>query len=418
MKKLLSIAVFSACMYLDGQAQAQVKTTPAAKKPNMMQEIFRQFTPIDTASNADTARMLFERLLSKYPEKENPENANIYQIARSVVVTKMIMADKPGALDTFAAIPPGMMRRQFIRPTCNALIKKGRLAEAEQLYLQDLAGAKGGARMDSADYYTFSVGYATLLYDTKRYPAAYSYMEPSYRLRYVKENKDLTYYAKILLANKQADSAAAILQGMVKEGRSDKESRELFKQAWKAAGRKPADYDALTASLSEELRGKYHAEVAHADTNYVAPAFELVDLNGKTWKLADLKGKVVVLDFWATWCGPCVGSFPLMQAAADKYKGKAVFLFINCWEKKANPVERHNLVAKYIRENKYRFDVLLDEAMADNKGAKVATDYQVKGIPAKFIIDRSGNVRYKLSGFSGNFDASMMELDLMLEKLL
>ncbi|SHM03613.1 Thiol-disulfide isomerase or thioredoxin [Chitinophaga jiangningensis] len=410
------MAVLTACVYLNGHAQGQ--PAPAAKKPNMMQELFRQFSPIDTASNADTARMLFERMLARYPEKEYPEHANIYQIARSVVVSKMIQANKPGALDTFAAIPPGMMRRQFMVHTCNALIKKGRTADAEKLYLQDLARAKGGVKMDSADYYTFSVGYAELLYDTKRYAAAYSYMEPAHQMGYVKENKDLTYYAKILLENKQADSALAVMHKMVKDGKSDDAGRELFKKAWKAAGKKQADYDAVMAALSDSLRGKYQAEVAHADTNYVAPGFELVDLNGKSWKLSDLKGKVVVLDFWATWCGPCVGSFPLMQAAADKYKGKALFLFINCWEKKTNPVERRNLVAKYIRDNSYRFDVLLDEAIADNKGARVATDYQVKGIPAKFIIDKSGNVRYRLSGFSGNFDASMMELDLMLEKLL
>lgn len=413
MKKLISIALLSACGYLPAYAQAP--GGPAARKPNMMQEIFRQVTPIENATNADTAKALFEQMLAKYPEKDYPDYANLYQLARAMLVSKMIAAGTPGALDTFAAIPSGLIRRQFVRPTANTLIKKGRTADAEKLYLEDLAKARG---KDSSDYYTFSIGYAALLYDTRRYPAAYDYMAPAYRLHYVNNNKDMTTYAKILLENKKTDSALAVLQDMVKDGRSDEDTRQLFRKAWKAAGRKPSDLDALLASYSGGLRDKLQGEIAHADTNYVAPEFELVDLNGKPWKLADLKGKIVVLDFWATWCGPCVGSFPLMQAAADKYKGKVVFLFINCWEKKTDPAERRNLVAKFIRDNKYRFDVLLDEPLADNQGAKVAAGYKVKGIPAKFIIDKTGHVRYRLSGFSGNFDASMTELDLMLEKLL
>src|SRR5690606_41666590 len=70
-----------------------------------------------------------------------------------------------------------------------------------------------------------------------------------------------------------------------------------------------------------------------------APGFSLKDLDGKEVSLEDLKGKVVVLDFWATWCAPCIKSFPAMQMAVDKYKEdpEVAFLFINTWERQEDP---------------------------------------------------------------------------------
>src|SRR5690606_1095730 len=66
-----------------------------------------------------------------------------------------------------------------------------------------------------------------------------------------------------------------------------------------------------------------------------APAFELLNMSGEKVSLASLKGKVVVLDFWATWCQPCIRSFPGMKAAQAMYEDddQVQFLFINTWER-------------------------------------------------------------------------------------
>ncbi|AOW09269.1 TlpA disulfide reductase family protein [Flavobacterium gilvum] len=114
--------------------------------------------------------------------------------------------------------------------------------------------------------------------------------------------------------------------------------------------------------------------------------FALTNLEGKKVQLSELKGKVVVLDFWATWCGPCRVSFPYMQKMVEKYKGKPVeFLFINTGENSI-PTETVQIASKFITEKKYDFNVLFDFEK------EVSKKYQIKGIPTKIIIGKEGNI--------------------------
>src|SRR5690606_10784107 len=143
-----------------------------------------------------------------------------------------------------------------------------------------------------------------------------------------------------------------------------------------------------------------------------APAFSLVNREGKTVSLADMKGKVVVLDFWATWCGPCVMSFPGMQAAVNKYKddSEVEFLFIDTWQREENYKE---LVDNFITENKYTFHVLFDE-MKDRENATV-TAYGVRGIPTKVVIDKEGFIRFQSAGGSSDVEKVVSEMETKIE---
>lgn len=139
-----------------------------------------------------------------------------------------------------------------------------------------------------------------------------------------------------------------------------------------------------------------------------APKFNLVNLEGNKVNLDDLKGKVVVVDFWATWCGPCKASFPGMQKAVNKFESSddVEFVFIDTWESGDGVTKK---VSEFITTNKYSFNVLMD------LDAKVVASFGVSGIPTKFVIDKDGIIRFKSVGFGGNDEELVNEMTMMIE---
>jgi peroxiredoxin len=120
----------------------------------------------------------------------------------------------------------------------------------------------------------------------------------------------------------------------------------------------------------------------------VAADFELKDIDGKTVKLSDAKGSVVVLDFWATWCPPCRAGLPHLAAASEKYKAKGVKVYA------VNQQEERETVAKFLAEQKLSLVALLD---ADGE---VGKKYGVSGIPQTVVIGRDGNILKVFVGFN------------------
>lgn len=120
-----------------------------------------------------------------------------------------------------------------------------------------------------------------------------------------------------------------------------------------------------------------------------APDFTLSTLDGKKVSLKDFKGKkVVVLDFWATWCPPCRRAMPIVQEVSNELKDKdVVFLAVNVDEDKAK-------VPDFVKNAGITLTVLLDT------DGKVANSYNVTSIPRMFIIDKNGIIKAGHSGFS------------------
>src|SRR5436309_1887869 len=117
-----------------------------------------------------------------------------------------------------------------------------------------------------------------------------------------------------------------------------------------------------------------------------APEIVLKDLQGRDVKLSDLRGKVVLVNFWATWCKPCKEEMPAMQASYDKLRDKGFVVLA------VNELEDTARVAEHIRTHSHTFLVVMDH---DNR---VSNRYGVVGLPASFLIDGHGCVREHVFG--------------------
>ncbi len=118
------------------------------------------------------------------------------------------------------------------------------------------------------------------------------------------------------------------------------------------------------------------------------------DKDGKPLRLSDFRGKVVVLDFWATWCGPCMRSLPHTNAVAAKFKQGVVVLAVNVWDSK-------EAFRAWLSRNT-QYDALTFAVDPSPNGKDVAsTLYRVSGIPTQYVIDKNGKIAKSFVGDSG-----------------
>lgn len=121
-----------------------------------------------------------------------------------------------------------------------------------------------------------------------------------------------------------------------------------------------------------------------------APGFTLKGLDGQEVSLSDLRGKPVLLNFWASWCGPCRLEMPFLQQIYEKWTGEGLVLLA------VNLQEDQNTVQEFVRNGGFTFPILL------SPGNEVPLAYNIRGIPATFFIDADGIIRdIKIGAFSG-----------------
>jgi peroxiredoxin len=130
------------------------------------------------------------------------------------------------------------------------------------------------------------------------------------------------------------------------------------------------------------------------DPPVAAPDFTLQQLDADTVHLSDLRGRVVVMEFWATWCGPCRFSTPSLDVIYRKFRDKGVTVLL------INQGEEPEKIRTWIN-GRFQAPVLLD------RDRRTAMRYGVGGIPRLFVVNQDGQILYARSGYRGGLERDL-----------
>ena len=129
--------------------------------------------------------------------------------------------------------------------------------------------------------------------------------------------------------------------------------------------------------------------------------WELEDLNGNTFNFNEMKGNVVLVNIWATWCPPCIAEMPSLQELSNDYKDKIDFVFVSS--------EKQAVLEQFLKKNNYSLDVYIPKTEAPET-------FNVRSIPRTFLIDQKGNIIIDKSGAANwNSDKVRATIDKLLK---
>ncbi|GAB4123383.1 MAG: hypothetical protein OHK0045_23620 [Raineya sp.] len=254
----------------------------------------------------------------------------------------------------------------------------------------------------------FSLGmywdtYGWVLYKQEKYLEALGAFKEAISI-HPHNQKDTDYLERYFLAQDKAEKM--LLENLVKTNRADQKHKYRLRKLYVMEKKSEEGFEQYLSEMEAEGKRKVQEEILEEITEQKSPNFEIKDLEGKSISLKSLQGKVVVIDFWATWCGPCLSSFPGMQKSVSQYKDdkEVVFLFVGTMDTEKN-------VKEWAEKNKekYSFYILYD------KENKMSNSFGVKAIPNKFVLDKKGQIRFNRVGFNGSAEATRYELEVMIE---
>ncbi|PZP50645.1 MAG: hypothetical protein DI598_05105 [Pseudopedobacter saltans] len=386
-------------------------------------EIFsRESPPSDSEMNVKAFLAIKPRFSSvDFTKSTNPLSANYNQI-RYMYFSSFI--DQDSAL-TMEKVYPELKTCNDLNMVAWYVFEKGthiKLAEkiakdAVDKGLVELSDSSKVPKENRAEWKKYSMTnyamaldtYSQILAKEGNFNEAKTAQKEAILMSDAKEATLNNNYISLLFSGKEFDSARIFGERIFFAGNGDKNTINLLDSLFVIQNPNKSSKEYIKTLEKKGLEGQL--------LDIDGPSFSLKDLNGNIVNSNNLKDKIVVMDFWATWCGPCKASFPGMQLAVNKYKDNKniVFLFVDTFERFSDPNQRHKAVSTVMKDMKLNFQVLLDQPDKGNNYL-LASKLNFNSIPTKFIL-KNGKIKFKLTGFAGSDEAVLDEMDQVLEYL-
>ncbi len=261
--------------------------------------------------------------------------------------------------------------------------------------------------------------HARILNAVNRTEESMKYMEMVFPY-YSKRAEYADLYVKLLNQLGREKEVIPYIKQCVPEDATTQEMLDLLKSDYLAKN-PGGDFDKYLASLKNaEQIEKDRAKALEELIDIPVTLSTLERMGGGKVNLADKKGKIIFLDFWATWCAPCKASMPGGQMTVNRWKDNkdVEFYFIDTQEMKA---DYRKTAEAFIKSKGFTFNVLYDNGEVgkqDEQYKAVASVLHTSGIPLKVIIDRRGHIRWMGSGYHGSPTQMADEISYILEYLL
>jgi len=188
---------------------------------------------------------------------------------------------------------------------------------------------------------------------------------------------------------------------------------EVWRSLYVDARGEESGFDEHHATLDAKRRANAHQRLERRVLDWPAPEVVLTDLDGNRRPLSEFRGKVVFIDFWATWCGPCLSSMSKFEEAYRTLGTgpDVVFIALNTWEK-GNLEERRRKIEEKWTEIGLSLPVLLDMGSEGEEPYPAADLFRVRGIPTSFLLDRDGRILFRAGGLFSENDVENLRLKI------
>ncbi|UKJ06787.1 TlpA family protein disulfide reductase [Solitalea lacus] len=265
----------------------------------------------------------------------------------------------------FVVCSTGMLKAQVVSTTKADSLKQ--IEERKAKYLQGLRKVSSDKELKYAD----SITQAKNIFSSD-----IRFLTPDYKKLYYTEFNQLIENSHFkMIADVFVDSASVIRAKVARPATKKEEEKTI------------ADLKKVIDEETKSPRGQEREKIFASQLGKPAPLFSVVDVDNVKYDLNQLKGKVVVLNFWFTACAPCKKEIPDLNAMVEKYKGKdVVFLAFE-----VNSYEPAKL--KAITEKFFKYTMI----PSTRKEGDVASKYQIKAYPTSYVIDQSGIVRFAVA---------------------